>query len=220
MRFFAKDKPLVQNQAIIIIDEASRLTSNDNEQVITEFIDSLRTLKGDRDNFRLYSLLLCGTASIRDLLLARQRPGSMSSISPFSGEASLTCNRFTEAEVHDLFTQFAKCNNSEFDAANIAVDIFLSHPWPSRNDEDAKYLLAEGMIFVKRELDNGCWETEISAPILRSLIISPIVLPDISISKVPLNATTLDPRWLLARTTSMVFNECLLLLINTEAFDP
>ncbi|CAG8664055.1 1694_t:CDS:2, partial [Paraglomus brasilianum] len=127
MRFFAKDNPLVQSQAIIIIDEASRLTSNDDEAtmaIITEFIDSLRTLKGDRDNFRLHSLLLCGTANIRDLLLARQRPGSMSSISPFSEEASLTSNRFTETEVRALFTQFADTNNTAFDIVNIAADIF------------------------------------------------------------------------------------------------
>ena len=127
MRFFAKDNPLVQSQAIIIIDEASRLTSNDDEAtmaIITEFIDSLRTLKGDRDNFRLHSLLLCGTANIRDLLLARQRPGSMSSISPFSEEASLTSSRFTETEVRALFTQFADTNNTAFDIVNIAADIF------------------------------------------------------------------------------------------------
>ncbi|CAG8679931.1 3693_t:CDS:2, partial [Paraglomus brasilianum] len=67
------------------------------------------------------------------------------------------------------------------------------------NDNDAKYLLAEGIIFAKRELDNGRWETEIGAPILRSLIISTIVLLDLSIPNDPPDTTMLDPRWFLAQ---------------------
>ena len=61
------------------------------------------------------------------------------------------------------------------------------------------------MIFAKRELDNGRWETEIGAPILRSLIISTIVLPDLSIPNDPPDTTTLDPRWFLARTIEVCF---------------
>ncbi len=89
-----------------------------------EFIDSLRTLKGDRDNFCLISIILVGTASIRDFLISHQRPGAMSKISPFSAEACLTCSRFTKAEVEDLFKQFATSTNENFDFINIASDVF------------------------------------------------------------------------------------------------
>ena len=61
------------------------------------------------------------------------------------------------------------------------------------------------MIFAKRELDNGRWETEIGAPILRSLIISTIVLLDLSIPNDPPDTTMLDPRWFLARTIEVCF---------------
>jgi hypothetical protein len=122
--FFSKRNSLSQKPIIILIDEASRLSANNS--CTTQFIDSLRTLKGDRDNFCLVSIVLIGTASIRDFLVSysQQRPTAMSKISSFSAEAYLTCNRFTKAEVEDLFKQFATENNVDFKSSDIAKDIF------------------------------------------------------------------------------------------------
>ena len=43
-----------------------------NDGCTVEFIDSLQTLKGDRDKFCLHSILLVGTASIRDVNVSKQ----------------------------------------------------------------------------------------------------------------------------------------------------
>ena len=121
-KFFSKRSLLSPKPIILIVDEASRMSASDVCTV--EFIDSLRTLKGDRDNFCLISIILVGTASIRDFLISHQRPGAMSKISPFLAEACLTCSRFTKAEVEDLFKQFATSTNENFDFINIASDVF------------------------------------------------------------------------------------------------
>ncbi|CAG8490125.1 7145_t:CDS:2 [Funneliformis caledonium] len=120
--FFSKRYLLSPKPIILIVDEASRLSAGDDCTV--EFIDSLRTLKGDRVNFCLISIILVGTATIRDFLISHQRPNAISKISPFSAEACLTCSQFTKAEVEDLFKQFATSINDSFDFINIAPDIF------------------------------------------------------------------------------------------------
>jgi hypothetical protein len=79
--FFAIRNIPSPKPVILIVDEASRLSSNND--CTMEFIDSLRTLKGDRDNFFLVSIILIGTESIRDFLISHQRPNAMSKISPF-----------------------------------------------------------------------------------------------------------------------------------------
>jgi hypothetical protein len=122
--FFSKRNLLSPKQIILIVDEASRMSASDDCTV--EFMDSLRTLKGDRDNFCLTSIMLVGTASIRDFLISHQRPGAMSKISPFSAEACLTCGRFTKAEVGDLFKQFSTNTNESFDFINIASVVSIS----------------------------------------------------------------------------------------------
>ncbi|CAB4420631.1 unnamed protein product [Rhizophagus irregularis] len=266
--FFSKSDQQSPKQIILIVDEASRMSVSD--ECTVDFIDSLRTLKGDHTNFGLISIILVGTESIRDFLISHQKPNSVkTSISSFSAETSLTCRRFTKAEVENLFKQFADVNEG-FDYINIASDVFeltlghkglvgacggyiestysynndpiktlddwkikllnhikkmatygsivrnldnLTHKHRSLlikalrfgtlqtdiNKKDAKFLLAEGLIFAKRELPNGNWQIEIAAPILRSLIISTITL-QISIPNNPPDITTLDPRWLLGRT--------------------
>ncbi|GES81921.1 P-loop containing nucleoside triphosphate hydrolase protein [Rhizophagus clarus] len=286
--FFSKRYHFPPKQIILIFDDASRMSVSDDCTV--EFIDSLWTLKGDRDNFCLLSVILIGTANIRDFLISHQSPGAMSKISPFSAEACLTCSRFTKAEVEGLFKQFATNTNESFDFINIASNVFdltLGHkglvgacgdyiqnthsysvnpiqtlddwekPTPMKlpnriinmatyesivrnldtltfsrrcilikvlrfgtcqidlSNDDAKFLLAEGMIFAKRELPNGFWEIEIAAPILRSLIISIIVLR-LSIPNNPPNTKRLDPRWLLART---IENLCVRNLYSEETLN-
>jgi hypothetical protein len=119
--FFSKRR-LSPKQIILIVDEASRMSTSDDCTV--EFIDSLRTLKGDRDTFCLISIILVGTVSIRDFLISRQRPEIISKISPFSAEACLICSRFTKAEVEDLFKQYATNTNKNFDFINIVLDVF------------------------------------------------------------------------------------------------
>jgi hypothetical protein len=121
--FFSKRNSPSPKPIIILIDEALRLSANN--PCTAQFIDSLRTLKGDRDNFYLVSIVLIGTASIRDFLVSpQQRPNAMSEILPFSAEACLTCNRFTKAEVEDLFKQFTTENDVDFKSSDIAMDIF------------------------------------------------------------------------------------------------
>ncbi|RGB22978.1 hypothetical protein C1646_677445 [Rhizophagus diaphanus] len=118
---FSKSDLLSPKQIILIVDEASRMSIND--ECTIEFIDSLRTLKGDLRNFRLISIMLVGTESIRDFLVTHQKPNSVSKISPFTADASLTCRRFTKADVENLFKQFADVIEN-FDYINIASDVF------------------------------------------------------------------------------------------------
>jgi hypothetical protein len=122
--FSKKDHP---KKTILIIDEASRLSSlgdgNQTSECTSAFINVLRTLKGDRENFNLRSLLLVGTAATRDLLLPKSADGSPS-ISPFSSEgATFNAGRFTKEEVQSLMAQYA-AQTYKFDAIRIGADIF------------------------------------------------------------------------------------------------
>jgi hypothetical protein len=122
--FFSKRNHPSINQVILLVDEASRLSTSDDNECTVDFIDSLRTLKADRHNYCLHSILLVGTASIRDLLISRAKPGAASKISPFSNDNCITCNRFTKDEVESLFKQYATDNDMNFKFIDIAADIF------------------------------------------------------------------------------------------------
>lgn len=123
--FFSKKNHPSSSQVILLVDEASRLdTSDDDNECTVDFIDSLRTLKAERHNYCLHSILLVGTASIRDLLISRAKPGATSKISPFSNDNCMTCNRFTKDEVESLFKQYATDNDVNFKFIDIAADIF------------------------------------------------------------------------------------------------
>ena len=63
-----------------------------------------------------------------------------------------------------------------------------------------KFLLVEGMVVVKEVENTGKVIIECAAPILRSLMISYIQSPPLTISEKAPDTTRLDPRWLLART--------------------
>ncbi|RUP33698.1 hypothetical protein BC936DRAFT_138552 [Jimgerdemannia flammicorona] len=83
-------------------------------------------------------------------------------------------------------------------------------------DKDAtKYLLAEGIIFIKEREDKNA-TVECSAPIFRSLILSSITIPQIGLSQIVPDENKLDPRWLLART---IENLCLRHLYSPQALN-
>ena len=68
-----------------------------------------------------------------------------------------------------------------------------------KNCSDVRFLLAEGMVAIKKELDNFEVLLECVAPILHNILIYEISMPEIKLSgKVP--PTTIDPKWLLERT--------------------
>ena len=63
---------------------------------------------------------------------------------------------------------------------------------------DVKFLLAEGMVFVRKELDYLV-EIECAAPILRSMMLSKISSPEIHLTEDVPDPRNLNARWLLAR---------------------
>ncbi|CAG8461821.1 11604_t:CDS:2 [Ambispora leptoticha] len=233
----------------------------------TDWETTLRTLKGDRTNYCLHSLALVGTSSIREFLIAHNKPGASSQISLFTEEATWTTGRFTKTDVEELFVQFAKDSDNGFDSANIAADIFdltlghkvfvgacgayiqqeseiLSSPivtvddWKKRTtiellrdimqkphfksivlslnhlspacrsiltsvlrygtsevdmtNEAAKFLLAEGMVSIKERREDNY--------VLRSLMLSSIVIPTLRLSQSVPDGEKLDLQWLSART--------------------
>jgi len=127
MRFFSKGFHPSSKPAIVIIDEASRLTSvggtiSEAAKVVTDqFISTLRSLKNA--HFLLHSIALVGTASIRELLIVHNKPGASSQISPFTEEATWAAGRFTKEEVRKLFDEFAQ-EVEEIESADISADIF------------------------------------------------------------------------------------------------
>ncbi|CAG8486063.1 10461_t:CDS:2 [Paraglomus occultum] len=276
LNFFSKRNHPSSKPVILLIDEASRLTSVGGETDVTnevtdEFISVLRSLKNAHD-YSLHGLALVGTESIRELLVAHNKPGASSQISPFSQEATWMAGRFTKAEVEELFGQFAKDRSSMFDSVNIATDVFeltLGHkglvgacgayvqqgydfgssPIITLDDwkkytpvelrrfivqkqhydsivrslgnlspasksilmdvlghgicevdptkEATKYLLAEGMVYVKEERSDGSAIIECAAPILRGLMLSHISMRGFNLSRAPPDEKEIDLQWLL-----------------------
>ncbi|KAF8954063.1 ATP-dependent RNA helicase, partial [Entomortierella lignicola] len=123
-RFFSKTNLAKPRPVILLIDEASRLIPGDDaREVINEFISALKTLKDDHTNHCIYSIVLCGTESIKDLLVY----GSVNHpllFSPFSYTICWKCGRFTESDVKELLDQFAKTKPTNLDVSEIASDIF------------------------------------------------------------------------------------------------
>ncbi|CAG8569935.1 2532_t:CDS:2 [Ambispora gerdemannii] len=72
----------------------------------------------------------------------------------------------------------------------------------SRDDPDVKFLLAEGMIVVKRKLGSEDVLIQCAAPILRNIMLYQITGPNIDLSKSPksVKAQTIDAKWMLERT--------------------
>ncbi|RUS15640.1 hypothetical protein BC937DRAFT_92194, partial [Endogone sp. FLAS-F59071] len=129
MTFFSKRAHPSSKPVVLIIDEASRLTSVGGtiseaaKDVTDQFVGALRSLKNPND-FLLHSVALVGTESIRELLVPHNKPGASSQISPYSEEAAWITGRFTKAEVEELFNEFAQETDEEFESADISADIF------------------------------------------------------------------------------------------------
>ncbi|CAB4401483.1 unnamed protein product [Rhizophagus irregularis] len=70
----------------------------------------------------------------------------------------------------------------------------------SMDEDDVKFLLAEGMVVVISNYGDGTGLIGCAAPILRTIMLSSIRGPNIVPSSLPTNADHIDPKWLLART--------------------
>ncbi|KAF9346288.1 hypothetical protein BGX26_002233 [Mortierella sp. AD094] len=127
--FFSKGNRSSTKRAILIIDEASRLTSVGGalseaaKEITGEFIDVLRSLRNEH-NYILHAVALVGTESVKELLAVRITPGKSSQISPFTASAIFNAGRFTKAEVKELYDQFGTSVSKDFESADISSDIF------------------------------------------------------------------------------------------------
>ncbi|CAG8635326.1 8917_t:CDS:2, partial [Paraglomus occultum] len=279
--FFSKTCSYPRKPTILIIDEASKMydlgknnVDVNTDKIINEFIATLRDLRDDRDQYWLYSVVLLGTESVREVLATRQRPGSSSLISPFSAEASFDTVRFTVNEIEDLLRQFSEENGFQLDLTEIAADIFhltFGHKglvglcgfyleyfvvngkrsvsfddWTKhttvdlpifvmgqatyysiiralrhlsvnqtkilglvlrdgthiafRDDNDVKFLLAEGMVVIQKQLNIREVIIQCSAPLLRSMMLSHISGPRVDLAENVPDVNVLDAQWLLERT--------------------
>ncbi|EXX63978.1 hypothetical protein RirG_147140 [Rhizophagus irregularis DAOM 197198w] len=70
----------------------------------------------------------------------------------------------------------------------------------SMDEDDVKFLLAEGMVIVISNYGDGTGLIGCAAPILRTIMLSSIRGPKIVPSLLPTNADHIDPKWLLVRT--------------------
>ncbi|KAF9175972.1 ATP-dependent RNA helicase, partial [Mortierella sp. AD011] len=128
-KFFSKRNINNPRPVILIIDEASRLVkankvhADDVQEITNSFLTILRTLKDDRTNYRIYSVALCGTENIKNLIV-HESPNHLQSLLPFSHEDCWKIGRFKESDVKDLLSQFSETKSTKIDVTNIASDIF------------------------------------------------------------------------------------------------
>ncbi|KAF9400851.1 ATP-dependent RNA helicase, partial [Entomortierella beljakovae] len=123
--FFSKR--VSAKRSILIIDEASRITSvgdvpNTNMAITNKFINVIRSLRDDY-NYNLHAVLLVGTESVRELLTVHNTAARTSQISPFSTSGAFKMVRFSQSEVYELFSKF-QAKFSGFEFAAIAADVF------------------------------------------------------------------------------------------------
>ncbi|KAF8961900.1 hypothetical protein BGZ46_001279, partial [Entomortierella lignicola] len=123
--FFAKSASA--KRSILIIDEASRMTSigdvsDTNKAITDEFINVIKSLRDDY-SYNLHAVLLVGTESVREPLTVHNTAARTSQVSSFSSTAAFKTVRFTQSEVNELFGKFQE-RFSDFESAAIAADIF------------------------------------------------------------------------------------------------
>ncbi|CAB5216573.1 unnamed protein product [Rhizophagus irregularis] len=70
----------------------------------------------------------------------------------------------------------------------------------SMDEDDVKFLLAEGMVVVISNYEDGTDFIGCAAPIFHTIMLSSICGPNIMLSSLPTNADHIEPKWLLART--------------------
>ncbi|UZO24195.1 uncharacterized protein OCT59_016509 [Rhizophagus irregularis] len=68
------------------------------------------------------------------------------------------------------------------------------------DEDDVKFLLAEGMVVVISNYEDGTDFIGCAAPIFHTIMLSSICGPNIVLSSLPTNADHIEPKWLLART--------------------
>ncbi|CAG8607068.1 5482_t:CDS:2 [Paraglomus occultum] len=157
---------------ILFIDEASYLVGKDLE-IINSLLDTLRLLKGDRNNRCLHAIALIGIETIKWLL---QRPGSLS---PFTAETVITPEQFNAEDIVNLLDQYSKQECVEFDSVAIAEDIFectLSHKGLVgtccrvlvKRDANLEEILAEG-ILIRNSMLPAEMDVKCAAPIYYTL---------------------------------------------------
>ena len=81
----------------------------------------------------------------------------------------------------------------------IIVILFTFFLFWVKDDSDVRFLLAEGMVIVERELGYNEVMLACSAPILRNIFSYEISTPEINLSEGAPNPE-IDPKWLLERT--------------------
>lgn len=126
--FFAKANLPDPRPVILLIDEASRLVQangsmNGVQEIVNEFLSTLKVLQEDHTNHCIYSVALFGTESVKDLIV-HESPNRPLSISPFSYDNCWKCGRFIKSDVTGLLAQFSETVSRELDIAEIASDIF------------------------------------------------------------------------------------------------
>ncbi|GBC15279.2 P-loop containing nucleoside triphosphate hydrolase protein [Rhizophagus irregularis DAOM 181602=DAOM 197198] len=78
----------------------------------------------------------------------------------------------------------------------------------SMDEDDVKFLLAEGMVVVISNYEDGTDFIGCAAPIFHTIMLSSICGPNIVLSSLPTNADHIEPKWLLARTIeNLVFKQ-------------
>ena len=87
-------------QVVLLIDEFGVL-NNAPEDIVTECLGALRTLKHDRSTYAIRSLIVAGTYSILDFNTSR-------SVSPFNVAKIVTNPYFSPEDVQSLFHEFAE----------------------------------------------------------------------------------------------------------------
>jgi hypothetical protein len=101
----------------LIIDEADVLLEGATNETITDFLQTMRTLKQNED-YKLYGVVLLGTHRLTKMLASRIR-----SVSPFTAENVIIPPRFEEADVVDLLGQFCTLHAIGGDSPEIAKSI-------------------------------------------------------------------------------------------------
>ena len=85
--------------------------------------------------------------------------------------------------------------------------MFIYSYLPLQNNE-VKFLLNEGVLVVRAERDTKSVELESAAPILRSILLSRIWMPNLELTEPLPDKKELDAYWLLEHTIEVGYYVC------------